>query len=48
MEVYGATSRMIAEVNGGASRMMKVYGTNETTLLIVKGNLIIPLVIDMR
>ena len=47
-EVYGTTSRMITEVGGGASRVMKVCGANESTLLIVSGNLIVSLVIDMR
>ena len=48
MEVYGATSRMIMEVGTGASCMMKLSGTNESTLLIVSCNLIISLVRDMR
>ena len=47
MEMYGATSRMIMEVGTGASRMMKLCGANESTLLKVSCNLIISLVRDM-
>ena len=38
--MFSASSRMMTEVGGGASHMMKVGGANESTLLLVLGNLI--------
>ena len=47
MKVYDATRRMMTEVGGGASRTMKVCGATES-IVIVSGNLIMSVVIDMR
>ena len=48
MEMYGATKSYVMEVGTGTSRMMKLCGANESTLLKLSCNLIISLVRDMR
>ena len=45
MKVYNSTSRMMTEVDGGASHMMKVRGATENILI---NSIIMSVIIDMR